>query len=74
MAREQVRAALGEPDAMGGTSRRNKYPCVWQYGRGRVSLALAWVRHAAQLDGLDHRHVDDSENRPDPLILLQRLT
>lgn len=32
MSREQVRSLLGEPDAMGGTSRKYRRPCVWLYG------------------------------------------
>jgi hypothetical protein len=32
MAREQVREHLGEPDDMGGTSRKYRTPCVWKYG------------------------------------------
>ena len=29
--REQVRALLGEPDAVGGTSRKHRTPAIWRY-------------------------------------------
>lgn len=32
MTREQVRHALGEPDALGGTSRKYRTPTIWKYG------------------------------------------
>ena len=30
--RAQVRAALGEPDDLGGTSRKHREPAIWKYG------------------------------------------
>jgi hypothetical protein len=36
MSAEQVRALLGEPDAVGGTSRKYTRPCVWLYGSAEV--------------------------------------
>jgi hypothetical protein len=32
MTREQLRALLGEPDAIGGTSRKYRRPRIWKYG------------------------------------------
>ena len=30
--RERLRRRLGEPDALGGTSRRQRVPTIWKYG------------------------------------------
>jgi hypothetical protein len=30
--RENIRALFGEPDEMGGTSRKHKTPAIWKYG------------------------------------------
>ena len=32
MSRDDVRAAFGEPDDVGGTSRKRKEPAIWVYG------------------------------------------
>ena len=32
MTREEVRAVLGEPDDVGGTSRKHRTPAIWKYG------------------------------------------
>ncbi len=32
MSREEVIAILGEPDDMGGTSRKYRTPCIFKYG------------------------------------------
>jgi len=32
MSREQVVAALGQPDSMGGTSRKHRTPSIYKYG------------------------------------------
>jgi hypothetical protein len=33
MSREEVRNALGEPDAVGGTSRKYHIPAIYKYGQ-----------------------------------------
>ncbi len=30
--REHIRALFGEPDQVGGTSRKHKMPAIWKYG------------------------------------------
>ena len=32
MTHEEVRTILGEPNDMGGTSRKYRIPCIWKYG------------------------------------------
>ena len=32
MSRDDLRAAFGEPDDVGGTSRKHRVPAIWVYG------------------------------------------
>jgi hypothetical protein len=43
MSRDEVRGRLGEPDAMGGTSRQYRTPSLWKYG----DIELIYGRHYA---------------------------
>jgi hypothetical protein len=48
--RDELRALFGEPDSVGGTSRKHKRPGIWKYGelefhfeRGKTdALFLIW--------------------------------
>jgi hypothetical protein len=41
MTREEVRAALGEPDATGATSRKYPIPAIWKYGEVELHFLSA---------------------------------
>lgn len=50
--RAQVRTSLGEPDDLGGTSRKHRKPAIWKYGSFELhfpppgdSLSLIHVDH-----------------------------
>jgi hypothetical protein len=73
MTRDEVRAVLGEPDDVGGTSRRYKIPLIWKYGDVEFHWsALARSSQQAAMDGLSLIMVDGWKDGPDPIILLQQ--
>ncbi len=39
LTRDQVRAKLGEPDAVGGGGRRRREPTIWLYGSVEVCFS-----------------------------------
>jgi hypothetical protein len=41
MSRERVRAVFGEPDDIGGTSRKRRQPSIWVYGGVEFHFDLA---------------------------------
>jgi hypothetical protein len=52
--RDDVRALLGQPDVVGGTSRRYRTPSVWKYGhlefhfdRASGDLSLIYMESAS---------------------------
>ena len=71
MTRNQVRAVLGEPDDVGGTSRKYKIPCCWKYGDVEFFWPPARSATNAEQDSLELVMVDGLEGGPDPVILLQ---
>ncbi len=52
--RAQVRASLGEPDDLGGTSRKYPEPAVWKYGSFELHFPppknSLWLIHVDHFD------------------------
>jgi hypothetical protein len=71
MSREEVRALLGNPSDIGGTSRQYPVPAIWKYGDVEFHWSLARSIEDASEGGLLLVMVDGWEGGPDPRILLQ---
>lgn len=55
--REDIRTLFGEPDAVGGTSRKYRTPAVWKYGElefhfGPKSTDLLALIYSESADGI----------------------
>ncbi len=55
--REEIRALFGEPDAVGGASRKYPVPGVWKYGElefhfGPKKEDTLWLLHSETPDGI----------------------
>jgi len=70
MTRAELRALLGEPDDVGGTSRKYKVPSVWKYGEVEFAFSAAKSEGEAESQGLWLVYVDSFEGDPHPFIEL----
>jgi hypothetical protein len=61
---------LGEPDDVGGTSRKYKHPAIWKYGDVEFHWPSARSANQAEEAGLSLVMVDGWEGGPDPIILI----
>jgi len=64
LTREKIKALFGEPDAVGGTSRKYRTPSVWKYGELEFhfdsrSTDVLWLIYSETPEG----HVDVSISR-----------
>jgi hypothetical protein len=69
MTRTELRTLLGEPDAMGCFSPKNKVPPVWKYGEVEFSFPPARFLRVAEHHGLDLVYVDETDHEPFVLLL-----
>src|SRR5258708_23787476 len=67
--RTELRTLLGEPDAMGCFSPKNKVPPVWKYGEVEFSFPPARFLRVAEHHGLDLVYVDETDHEPFVLLL-----
>src|SRR5262249_37947233 len=70
MTRAALRRLLGQPDDVGGTSRKYKEPCIWKYGEVEFAFPLARSPRQAEFHGLWLVYVDSWEGAPRPFIKL----
>jgi hypothetical protein len=62
MTRTELRTLLGEPDAMGCSSRKNKVPSVWKYGEVEFSFLPARSLRVAERHGLHLVYVEETDH------------
>ena len=68
MSREEVKALLGEPDAVGGISPRYKNPTIYKYGE--VEIGFGRRAH----DGLLLVYLDETETAKFVMLLYDKGT
>ncbi len=52
--RDELRQLLGEPDQVGGTSRRQRVPQIWKYGEIEYHFGTdgrVWLVYSEDADG-----------------------
>jgi O-acetyl-ADP-ribose deacetylase (regulator of RNase III) len=70
MTRAELRALLGDPDDVGGTSRKYREPSLWKYGEVEFAFPNARTAREAATHGLWLVYVDSFEGDPRPFIKL----
>ena len=70
MTRAELRTLLGEPDDIGGTSRKYKVPSIWKYGDVEFAFPMAKSPHQTESHGLHSVYVDSYEGDQRPFVTL----
>jgi hypothetical protein len=72
MTRQELEAALGIPDEVGGTSRKYQVPSIWKYGDVEFVFPAAKSLLESEGQGLLYVYVDDGvEGVEQPIYLLR---